>query len=256
MGLAGKRAFVTGASSGIGLATARRLAGDGASLVLVARHAHRLEDVAKAIASEHGVSVETLVLDVADPTAVAHAAEARPGAFRNVDVLVNNAGLARGVDPVQVGRPEDWDEMIDTNVKGLLRVTRAILPDMLARRSGHVVNLGSTAGHWVYRGGAVYCATKFAVRAITEALRLDVHGSGVRVTSVDPGLVETEFSEVRFSGDVERAKAVYAGMTPLTPDDVADAIHYAVTRPGHVNVQDIVLMPVDQASVRDVHRRG
>ncbi len=255
MTLSGRRALVTGATSGIGEACAWRLAADGADLALVARGGDALAATAKAIESAHGVRVETAVLDVRDLDAVRRLDRERPSIIREADVLVNNAGLARGIETIQEGRTDDWDEMIDTNVKGLLYVTRHVLPHMIARGRGHVVNVGSTAGHWVYRGGAVYCATKHAVAAITEAMRLDVHGSGVRVTAVEPGLVETRFSVVRFHGDEARAKGVYAGLTPLTAADVADAVHWCVTRPPHVNVQDVIMTPTDQSSVRDLHRR-
>lgn len=250
------KVFVTGATSGIGLACARRFAKEGASLVVNARRAGTLDDVARDLRAKHGVAVEAVPFDVRVRGEVEAATREHADAFRDVDLLLNNAGLSRGLDTVQEGNPDDWDEMIDTNVKGLLLVTRAVLPGMVARGRGHVVNIGSTAGHWVYRAGAVYCASKHAVRAINEGLRLDVHGTGVRVTSVDPGLVETNFSVVRFHGDKDRAKAVYQGMTPLSPEDVADAVWWAASRPGHVNVQEIVLMPTDQASVRDVIRRN
>jgi serine 3-dehydrogenase len=172
-----------------------------------------------------------------------------------IDVVVNNAGMARGVEPLQEGDPRDWDEMIDTNVKGLLYLTRALVPGMIARGRGHVINIGSVAGHDVYPGGAVYCATKHAVDAITRGLRMDLLGTGVRVSTIDPGLVETDFSAVRFRGDVERAANVYRGYTPLTPADVADAVVYAATRPAHVNVDEVILKPTDQASVTMLNRK-
>lgn len=241
-------ALVTGATSGIGRATARALHKAGHALILTGRRKERLD----ALQAEFP-SARVLDLDVRDGPAIDR--HDREGAFRDVDVLVNNAGLALGTDPLQVGDPKDWDVVLDTNVKGLLRVTRAVLPHMLTRGTGHVVNLGSTAGHWVYPGGAVYCASKHAVRALTEGLRMDVHGTGIRVTSVDPGLVETEFSEVRFKGDTARAAKVYQGYQPLTPEDIADTILWCVQRPPHVNVQDIVIMPVAQASVTMLKRR-
>lgn len=190
-----------------------------------------------------------------DRAAVEAALGGLPAGWREVDVLVNNAGLGRGLDPLPEGDPDGWDEMVDTNVKGLLYVTRAVTPGMVARRRGHVVNLGSIAGHQVYPGGAVYCSTKHAVKAITRGLRMDLHGTGVRVSTVDPGMVETEFSVVRFGGDRERADRVYAGMQPLTADDVADAVLWCATRPPHVNVDEVILMPTDQASATMVHRR-
>jgi serine 3-dehydrogenase len=250
-----KTAFVTGASSGIGMATARALAARGHHLTLLARREDRLRELAGELAKAHGTRCRVVALDVRDTEGLTRLAREEPHLFEP-DVLVNNAGLARGTEPLQEGNPDEWDEVIDTNVKALLRVTRLCLPAMLRRGSGHVVMLGSTAGHWVYPGGAVYCASKHAVKAITEGLRMDVHGSGVRVTSVDPGLVETAFSEVRFRGDAERAAKVYQGYQPLTPEDVAETIAWCVERPAHVNVQDVVIMPTAQASVTMVKRSG
>lgn len=251
-----QKIFITGASSGIGLATAELFSDRGWQLVLNASNPDRLEVATAPMRKKRGASIELAPFDVRSRPALEAARLGSPSAFEDVDVLVNNAGLARGLDPLQEGRPEDWDEMIDVNIKGLLYVTRAILPGMLRRGRGHVVNLGSTAGHWVYRGSNVYAATKHAVRALNEALRLDVHGSGIRVSSVDPGLAETNFSLVRFRGDAERARKVYEGLQCLTPRDIAETIAWVVDRPAHVNIQEVVLMPTDQASVRDVHRRA
>lgn len=248
-----KLAFITGATAGIGAATARAFAGAGYDLVLAARREDRLHDLQLELGGR--VKVEAIPFDVRDKQALKLAGLAHPELFERVDVLVNNAGLARGTEPLQEGDPEEWDEVIDTNVKALLRVTRAILPHMVKRGAGHVVNLGSTAGHWVYPGGAVYCASKHAVRAITEAMRMDVHGSGVRVTEVSPGLVGgTEFSDVRFRGDAPRARKVYEGLQPLTAEDIAETILWCVQRPAHVNVQELILTPVAQASVTMVKR--
>ena len=254
--LSGQTAFVTGATSGIGEACARHLAAAGVHLVLAARRGDLLRASAEGLRAAHQVQVEALELDVRDGDAIAQLAGERADLLSRVDILVNNAGLARGVDPVQSGSPADWAEMLDTNVLGLLQVTRAILPHMVARGSGHVVNLGSTAGHWVYPGGAVYCATKHAVNALTQGMRMDLHGTGVRVTSVDPGLVETNFSKVRFQGDEARARKVYEGMIPLTPDDIAETVLWCLSRPLHVNIQEVILMPTDQSSVTMVHRRA
>jgi len=242
--LENKTALVTGASAGIGAATARLLAARGARVTLAARRAERLQ----AIAAELPGS-EVLALDVRDAGAV----EAALGE-RDFDVVVANAGLGRGLGPTTEGDPGDWDEMIDTNVKGLLFVVRYTLPRMLARGSGDLVLLGSVAGRQVYPGGNVYCATKYAVRALYESLRLDAAGSGVRVATVDPAMVETDFSLVRFHGDAEKADAVYRGFKPLGPEDVADAILFALTRPAHVNVGEIVLWPTAQASTTLVSR--
>lgn len=249
------KVLITGATSGIGRACARRFAEAGAELVLMARRESMLDALADELKEQHGAKSTVLPVDVRDKTLLAGLQQTDPQVFAEVDVLVNNAGLARGLDTIQEGKVEDWDDMIDTNVKGLLYVTRMVLPGMVGRGKGHVVNIGSTAGHWVYKGGAVYCATKHAVAAITEALRLDVHGTGVRVSSVDPGHVETNFARVRFEDD-ERARKLYEGFTPLAPDDVADAVHWVTTRPAHVNIQDMILTPTDQSSVRDIHRRA
>jgi NADP-dependent 3-hydroxy acid dehydrogenase YdfG len=250
--LVDRTVLVTGASSGIGRSCAVAFAEAGARLVLLARRRERLEEVAAGLDAEaHLVEV-----DVRDPTAVDAAVAGLPGAFAEVDVLVNNAGLAAGFGPLHEGDPEDWDRMLDTNVRGLLRVTRAVVPGMVERGRGHVVNIGSIAGRETYPGGAVYCASKAAVDRITAGLRMDLLGTGVRVSTVDPGMVETEFSIVRFHGDVERADEVYAGLRPLTPDDVAEAVVWVADRPAHVQVADIVLLPTAQASATRVARGG
>lgn len=250
----GPTVLVTGASAGIGAACARAFGAAGARLLLAARRTERLEALAAELREAHGTASHLLALDVRDADAVASTLGGLPAEWAGIDVLVNNAGLGCGTDPLQCGEPDDWDRMIDTNVKGLLRVTRAILPGMIERGRGHVINIGSVAGHEVYPGGAVYCATKHAVDAVTRGLRMDLLGTGVRVSTVDPGLVETEFSVVRFDGDRERADRVYAGMTPLTPEDVADAVLWCATRPPHVNIDQIILKPLDQASATMVQR--
>ncbi len=254
--LDGRTALVTGASSGIGAATARALGAEGARLVLCARRVERVEALAAAIEDSGGGSCRVLALDVRQRDAVRAAVESLAGSpFEALDILVNNAGLAAGLDPLQSGSFGDWDRMLDTNVKGLLNVTRFVLPGMIERGGGHVVNIGSIAGREVYPNGNVYCASKHAVRALNRALRIDTLGRNVRVTSVDPGLVETEFSLVRFEGDGERARSVYDGLEPLRAEDVADAVLWAVTRPPHVDVEEILLMPTAQASAVHVHRR-
>ena len=237
-------ALVTGASAGIGAASARALHAAGAQVLLAARRTDRLQALAEELPGS-----ETVQLDVRDPSAVQAAL-----ADRAIDIAVLNAGLARGTGPLQEGDPADWDEMLDTNVKGVLHCARAVLPGMLERGAGDMVLLGSVAGRQVYPGGNVYNASKFAVHALYQALRLDAGGRGVRFTTLDPGMVETEFAEVRYRGDKAQAKAVYEGMQPLTPEDVADALIYAVTRPAHVNVGEIVLWPTCQSSTRDVAR--
>ena len=255
MSLKGRTVFVTGASSGIGRSCAEAFARGGARLLLAARGIEKLEAQAAQIAGSHQVEVRAFQLDVRDVTEVGRRLDEQPAEWRAIDILVNNAGLSRGLAPVQDGAHTDWDEMIDTNVKGLLYVTRAVVPGMVERGRGHVINIGSIAGQEVYANGAVYCASKHAVRALTQGLRLDLHGTPVRVTSVDPGLVETNFSVVRFHGDTERARQVYANTRPLTPDDVADAVVFAATRPDHVNVAELVLLASDQATATTVLRR-
>jgi 3-hydroxy acid dehydrogenase / malonic semialdehyde reductase len=252
--VADKIVFITGASAGIGLATARLFAAQGARLLLAARRHDRL--VAEAPSLNGAAGVYTLQLDVTDAAAIQRAIDSLPAQWQNIDILINNAGLSRGLDKLYEGKLQDWDEMIDTNVKGLLYVTRAVVPGMVARGRGHIVNLGSTAGRMTYPNGAVYCATKAAERSMTEGLREDLLGTPLRVTTVDPGMVETEFSEVRFRGDKTRAAKVYENVTPLTPDDIADAIHYAVTRPPHVNISEILLTPLAQANSLLFHRKS
>lgn len=247
--LENRLALVTGASAGIGAATARALTAEGARCLLVARRRERLEALAAEL--EGAIPV---VADVTDREGLERAVAAALPDGRRVDLAVLNAGLARGTEPLQAGDPAEWSEVLDTNVKGVLHGLSLVLPGMVERGAGHVVLLGSVAGRWVYPGGAVYCASKHAVRALYEGARLDAAGSGVRFTTVDPGMVETEFSEVRFRGDREKAAGVYEGFQPLAPEDVADAIRYAVTRPPHVDVGELVLWPTAQASVRDVKR--
>lgn len=244
----GKIVFITGASSGIGEACAHSFAAAGASLLLAARRKDRLEKSATDLRRLGAPNVHLLQLDVTQPMAVAGAIAGLPEEWKAIEILINNAGLSRGLDKLYAGQIDDWEEMIDTNVKGLLYVTRAVVPGMVSRGRGHIINIGSTAGEITYPGGAVYCATKAAERAISDGLRQDVLGTPVRVTSVDPGMVETEFSEVRFRGDTDRAAKVYQGLTPLTPADVADAILWATTRPAHVNIARISLTPIDQAN--------
>jgi serine 3-dehydrogenase len=243
--------FITGASSGIGAATARAFALSKAKLILAARRMDRL----RAIEGELPTDCHLIELDVRDRAAVHAAVDAIPPPFAEIDVLVNNAGLSRGLSPLHEGSEDDWDEMIDTNVKGLLYVSRAVLPGMVARGRGHVINIGSVAGHETYVRGNVYCASKAAVRVLNKGLRLDLLGTGVRVSSVDPGLVPTEFSLVRFHGDDERAAKVYEDTRPLSASDCAEAIVWCASRPPSVNVEDILLMPTDQAAATLVHRR-
>jgi NADP-dependent 3-hydroxy acid dehydrogenase YdfG len=251
-----KTVFVTGASSGIGAATAMECARHGAKLLLCGRRLEKLQAMDAALRDAGALDVYSFALDVRDRAAVAAAYDALPEAWKAVDVLVNNAGLSRGLTKMYEDDIDNWDEMIDTNVKGLLYVTRSVVPGMVTRGHGHVVNLGSIAGQAAYPNGGVYCATKAAERFITDGLRIDLNGTPVRVTTIDPGMVETEFSEVRFRGDKERAAKTYANIDPLTAEDIADAIVYALTRPSHVTIQSILLCPTAQASAYVVSRRA
>jgi 3-hydroxy acid dehydrogenase/malonic semialdehyde reductase len=245
--------LVTGASAGFGAAIARRFATTGARVIVCARRVDRLAE----LTAELGPRVHAIDLDVRDRAAIERAIGALPSAFAAIDVLVNNAGLAMGLEPAQRAALDDWDQMVDTNCKGLLYVTRVVLPGMVARGHGHVINIGSVAGSYPYPGGNVYGATKAFVHQFSLNLRSDLHGTGVRVTCVEPGMAGgTEFSTVRFGGDEDRARAVYAGMEPLSADDVAEAVHWATSVPAHVNVNTIELMSVAQSFAGfQVHRR-
>jgi serine 3-dehydrogenase len=252
--LSGSIVCITGASSGIGLACAREFARHGARLLLAARRKDKLETLATELKQQHKTETSLLQLDVRDHAAVESAFTALPAAWQAIEILVNNAGLSRGFDKLHEGSVQDWEEMIDTNVKGLLYVSRSVIPGMVARNKGTIVNIGSIAGHDVYPRGNVYCATKFAVDALTKGMRMDLLDTPVRVCTVDPGLVETEFSIVRFRGDESRAKTVYQNLQPLTPEDIADAVLYSATRPPHVQIAEMIVMPTAQASPTMVHR--
>lgn len=244
----GKVVFVTGASSGIGAATAMQFARLGAKLALCARRLERLQAMEAELRDAGAEDLLLLEMDVRDRAAVKRGLDELPEAWRTIDVLVNNAGLSRGLKKLYEDDIEDWEEMIDTNVKGLLYVTRAIVPGMVERNRGHVINLGSIAGHMAYPNGGVYCATKAAERFISDGLRIDLNGTAVRVTSIDPGMVETDFSNVRFRGDEQRAAKTYQNVDPLQAEDIADAIVWAATRPSHVSIQSVVLTPTAQAN--------
>lgn len=248
--LQGSCVLLTGASSGIGRACADAFATAGARIILAARRTSRLEELAAGLAAP----THLLGLDVRDRRAVEDAVAGLPAEWADIDILVNNAGLAAGLEPVQDGDPDDWDRMVDTNVKGLLYVTRAVVPGMVERDHGHIINIGSIAGHETYPNGAVYCASKAAVDRITTGLRLDLVGTGVKVSTVDPGMVDTEFSVVRFHGDEERASRVYAGMQPLTGADIADTVVWVASRPPHVQVAEVIVLAAAQASTTIVHR--
>lgn len=247
-----KTAFITGASSGIGKATAIHFANNGINLVLCGRRQTRLDALEAELNGK--VEVHTLNFDVRNKESVKQAITSLPKEFAHIDILINNAGNAHGLDPIQDGSIEDWDAMLDINVKGLLYVAKALMPQMIERKSGHIINIGSTAGKEVYPMGNVYCASKHAVDAINQGMRIDLNPYGIRVGAVNPGLVETEFSTVRFKGDENRAENVYKGFQPLKPEDIADIIHFVVTRPYHVNIADLIVMPTAQASSTMVNR--
>ncbi len=249
-----RKALITGASAGIGEATSRTLAREGFDLILTARREERLEALEKELTSSFGIKVRTHVLDVRDREAVAAFTASLEN--RRIDILVNNAGLAAGLSALHEGSADDWEQMIDTNIKGLLYITRGIAPLMVKQGSGHIINIGSIAGREVYPSGNVYCATKHAVHALSEGLRKELYDKGIKVTNIAPGLVETEFSMVRFKGDGNLASKVYADMEPLTAQDIADCILFCVTRPAHVNIADMLVLAADQAASTMVNRRG
>ncbi len=249
-----KIVFITGASSGIGKATALAFAKEGARVIITARRLERLQELSNEIKNKYKAEVLPLKLDVTKKDEVKGVIENLPEEWREIDILINNAGLGRGLNKLYEDDIDGWEEMIDTNIKGLLYVTRNIVPGMVERGNGHVINIGSIAGHEAYGGGSVYCATKHAVTAITRSLRIDLLGTGVRVSTVDPGMVETEFSIVRFYGDEERAKNVYKGLDPLTGEDIADAVIFCATRPPHANINEMIIMPSAQANAYFTHR--
>lgn len=247
--------LITGATSGIGQATAVLLAKEGYRLILTARRAENLKKLGSTLENQYKTKCYVCTLDVRNLQAVTDFVGSLPPEWQSVSVLLNNAGLAAGLDPVQEGSTDDWDQMIDTNIKGLLYMTRMIAPGMIERGEGHIINIGSIAGKEVYPKGAVYCATKSAVEALTKGMRLDLVPYGIKVSSVCPGAVETEFSLVRFKGDKARAAKVYEGFKPLQAEDIADVIRFIISRPAHVNIQDVLIMPTAQASATIVHKK-
>ena len=247
-----KIALITGATSGIGKATAKIFADHGIDLIICGRREKRLLSLQDSLSDK--VKVHTLAFDVRDKDSVFQSIGDLPAEWKNIDILINNAGNAHGLAPIHEGSLDDWESMIDINVKGLLYVSKAILPGMVKRRSGHIVNIGSIAGKEVYPNGNVYCASKYAVDAINDGMRLDLNQYGIKVSQVNPGLVDTEFSAVRFKGDKQKAESVYKGITPLTGDDIADLIFFVVTRPAHVNISDSIIFPTAQASSTQVNR--
>lgn len=247
-----KIALVTGATSGIGRATARILAQNNYKIILCGRREERLIALKKEL-SEF-TEIHTLCFDVRDKKAVFESINSLPSNFSKIDVLINNAGNAHGLSPIQDGDLDDWDAMIDINVKGLLYVSKAIIPKMIEQKSGHIINIGSIAGKEVYPNGNVYCASKYAVDALNKSMRIDLNPFGIRVGAIHPGMVETEFSEVRFKGDKDKADNTYKGLKPLTPEDIADIIHFVISRPYHVNIADLIVFPTAQASAAIANR--
>lgn len=243
-----KIALITGASAGIGAACAKIFAQNNYNLILVARRLERIKTLAAELESDFGIKTQCLMLDVRHADEVEKQLNTLPESWKAIDVLVNNAGLSQGLDPIHEGKLSDWDTMIDTNIKGLLYISRVVSPWMVARKSGHIVNIGSIAGKETYANGNVYCATKHAVDSLNKAMRIDLLPYGIRVTGIHPGAVETEFSEVRFKGDKDRAKKVYEGFDPLVASDIAEAIWFAVSRPSHVTINDLIIMPTAQAN--------
>lgn len=247
-----KIALITGATSGIGEATARIFSDHGIDLIICGRREKRLQSLQEILSKK--VKVHTLTFDVRDKDIVFKSIENLPAEWKKIDILINNAGNAHGYDPIHEGSLDDWESMIDINVKGLLYVSKAVIPGMVERRSGHVINIGSIAGKEVYPNGNVYCASKYAVDAINDGMRIDLNQYGIKVSQISPGLVDTEFSMVRFKGDKQRSKSVYNGMKPLSGDDIADLILFVVTRPAHVNISDSIIFPTAQASSTLVNR--
>ncbi|MBC2850588.1 SDR family NAD(P)-dependent oxidoreductase [Cetobacterium sp. 8H] len=253
--LYGKTILITGATKGIGRSCALAYAEKGANLILTARSSDLLDSLKEELIRKYGIKVYTLVMDVSVSKDVEEKISSLPESFKKIDILINNAGLALGLDKVYLASPKDIDTVVDTNVKGMLYVTSAVVPLMLKHKSGHIVNLGSIAGDAAYAGGAIYCATKAAVKTFSDGLRIDLVDTNIKVTNIKPGLVETEFSKVRFNGDLEKASNAYKGINPLTPDDVADVIIYATGLPENVQLTEIAMTPNHQADGRTVHRK-
>lgn len=250
-----KIALITGATAGIGEACAQLFARENYNLILTGRRLDRLEKLAASLNKKYNTEVAVCAFDVRDREQVINNFESLPAKWKKVDVLINNAGLSQGLDPIQNGNLDDWDTMIDTNIKGLLYVSKVVSNWMIANGKGHIINLGSIAGKEVYPNGNVYCATKAAVDALSKGMRIDLLAHGIKVTAIHPGAVETEFSEVRFHGDKERAKKVYDGFEPLVANDIAETIWFVVTRPKHVNINDMLIMPTAQASATIINRK-
>jgi 3-hydroxy acid dehydrogenase/malonic semialdehyde reductase len=248
-------ALITGATSGIGKASAEIFAKNGYNLIITGRRNERLQAIAEELINTYNINVHTLCFDVRKLVEVKTNITSLPNEFKQIDVLLNNAGLASGLSTIQDGDTDDWEKMIDTNLKGLLYITRQVSQLMITNKKGHIINIGSIAGKEVYANGNVYCATKHAVDALSKAMRIDLLPYGIKVTAINPGMVETEFSIVRFHGDEERAKKVYEGLQPLTPQDIAETVFWAASRPAHVNINDIIIMPTIQANTTNTLRK-
>lgn len=249
-----KTVLITGASAGFGEETARTFAKEGAQLVLVARREDKLRQLKQELVAQYGTVVHCVTLDVSNSEAAEKELNSLPLPFQSIDILINNAGLVRGMDKLWEITAKEWDEMIDTNIKGVLNVSRQILPKMIANKAGHIINVGSTSGHGTYPGGGVYCATKYALRALTDTLRMELVATPIRVSLISPGMAQTDFSKTRFYGDESKATEVYAGVQPLTAQDIAETIVFIASRPAHVNIADLIVYPKNQASATLIHR--
>lgn len=251
----GKKILITGATSGIGRACAEQFAKEGADLILCGRDRFRLQEILNEITSQYYVKGLPLGFDIRNGQDVEQALASLPSEWQDIDVLINNAGLALGYDKLYSGNLQEWDTVIDTNIKSVVYMTRFVVANMVKRSTGYVVNIGSISSRTTYPGGSVYCASKYAVRALTDTLRMDLHGTGIRVTLVDPGMVKTAFFDVRLQGDQQKVQALFSGMRPLLPEDVADSVVYCVTRPAHVSIHELNIMPTDQSAAHMIHRR-
>ncbi len=248
MGLQGKKVLITGASSGIGKACAEAFAKEGVDLIICGRNQPKLQKVVNDLTKTRYVKVLPLAFDITDAQAVENAITQLPDEWRDIDILVNNAGMALGYDKLYAGNVQDWDQVIDTNIKSMIYMTRFVVAHMVRRQQGHIINMGSISSRQTYSGGSVYCASKFAVRGLTDTLRMDVHGTSIRVSLIDPGMVKTDFFDVRLQGDQEKVNALFAGMTPLQPQDVAETVVFCASRPAHVCIQELTVMPTDQTT--------
>lgn len=255
MNCQGKKVLITGASSGIGQACAESFATAGADLILCGRDAQRLQKLADSLTKTHYIKIHPLVFDITDLQAVENALSRLSGDWQDIDILVNNAGMALGYDKLYAGNLQEWDRVLDTNIKSVVYMTRLVVPNMLKCNQGQIINVGSISSRTTYTGGSVYCASKYAVRALTDTLRMDLHGTPIRVSLIDPGMVKTDFFDIRVHGDANKVDELFAGMIPLQAKDVADAILYCATRPAHVSIHELNIMPTDQTAAHMIHRR-